>query len=65
MIQGVTQTIQNERREQIGGFLSILLGTSGASLLGSMVAGKGFIWADNGFIQVGEGITSQKQKQDF
>ena len=40
-LKGVTKTIKNETEEQKGGFLSMLLGTLGASLLGKMFAG---IW---------------------
>ena len=40
-LKGVTKTIKNETKEQKGGFLSMLLGTLGASLLGNMFAG---IW---------------------
>ena len=35
LLKGVTETVQNEVKEQKGGFLSILLGTLGASLLGN------------------------------
>ena len=38
--EGVSEKIQNEAKEQRGGFLSILLGTLGASLLGSIWTGK-------------------------
>ena len=41
LLNGVTETVQNEVKEQKGGFLSILLGTSGASLLGNLLTGKG------------------------
>ena len=34
LLKGVTKTIKNETKEQKGGFLSMLLGTVGASLLG-------------------------------
>ena len=37
MFKGVTETIK-KKKEQIGGFLSMLLGTLGASLLGNMLA---------------------------
>ena len=40
LLKGVSETIQNEAKEQKGGFLSMLLGTLGASLLGNMLAGK-------------------------
>ena len=39
--EGVSKTIQNEAKEHKGGFLSMLLGTFGASLLGNVLAGKG------------------------
>ena len=35
ILKGVSETIQHEAKEQRGGFLSILLGTLGASLLGN------------------------------
>ena len=41
LLKGVSETVQNEAREQKGGFLSMLLGTLGASLLGNILAGKG------------------------
>ena len=40
LLKGVTKTIKNETKEQIGGFLSMLLGTLGASLLGKLLTGK-------------------------
>ena len=40
LLKGVSETIQNEVKEQKGGFLIMLLGTLGASLLGSDLAGK-------------------------
>ena len=33
--------VQNEAKKQKGGFLSMLLGTSSASILGIILAGKG------------------------
>ena len=41
LIKGVTKTIKNETKEQKGGFLSMLLGTLGASLLENLLTGKG------------------------
>ena len=41
LIKGVRERIQNEAKEQKGGFLNTLLGTLGASLLGNMLTGKG------------------------
>ena len=37
LLKGVSETIQNEAKEQKGGFLSMLLGTLGASLLGDLL----------------------------
>ena len=41
LLKGVTETIQNEVKEQKGGFLSMLLGTLGVSLLGNILTDKG------------------------
>ena len=41
LLKGVTEAIQNETKEQKGGFLSMLQGTVGALLLQNMLAGKG------------------------
>ena len=40
LLKRVTATVQNEAKEQKDGFLSILLGALGASLLGNILAGK-------------------------
>ena len=48
LLKGVTTTIKNETKEQKGGFLSMLLGTLGASLLGNMLTGKGIVRAGSG-----------------
>ena len=45
LLKGVTKTIKNETKEQKGGFLSILLGTLGASLSGNLSSGKGMVTA--------------------
>ena len=45
LLKGVSETIQNEAKEQKAGFLSMLLGTLGASLLRNMITGKGIIIA--------------------
>ena len=37
MIQGVSETIENNANEQKGRFLNMLLGTLGASLLGNLL----------------------------
>ena len=41
LLKGVTETVQNEIKEQKGGFLSMLLGTLGTSLLGNLLTRKG------------------------
>ena len=41
LLKGITESVQNEIKEQKGGFLSMLLGTLGASLLGNLLTGKG------------------------
>ena len=43
LLKEVTQTVKNEAKEQKGGFLSMLLGTLGASLLGNVLTGKGVV----------------------
>ena len=43
LLKGVTETVKNEKKEQKGRFLSMLLGTLDASLLGNILAGKGVI----------------------
>ena len=48
LLKGVTETIKNETKEQKGGFLSTLLATLGASLLGHLLTGKGTVRAGEG-----------------
>ena len=48
LLKGVTETVKNVTKEQEGGFLSMLLGTLGASLLGNLLTGKGFVRAGSG-----------------
>ena len=57
LLKGVTKAIENETKEQKGGFLSMLLGTLGASLLGSLLTGKGMVRAGYG--------NQLKNKMDF
>ena len=38
LLKRISETIQNEAKEQKGGFLSMLLGTLGAFLLGDLLA---------------------------
>ena len=56
LLKGVTETVQNEVKEQKGGFLSMLLGTLGASLLGNLLTGKGVNKKGKGIHRAGEGI---------
>ena len=44
MKKGVNKTIENEAKEQKGGFLGTLLGTLGASLLGNLLTEKAMLW---------------------
>ena len=54
LIKGVSETIKNEAKEKKGGFLGMLLGILGASLLGNLLTGKINIRAGEGTIRVGE-----------
>ena len=72
LLNGVTETVQNEVKEQKGGFLSMLLGILGASLLGNLLTGKGIYRAGKGkgINRVGEGIVragygNHSSKMDF
>ena len=56
LLKGVTKTIGNETKEQRGGFLSMLLGTLGASLLGNLLSRKGLARAGEGIVRAGEGV---------
>ena len=40
LLKEVSETIQNEAKEQKGGIFRMLLGTLGASLLGNILVGK-------------------------
>ena len=48
LLKGVTESVQNAVKEQKGGFLSMLLGTLGASLFENLLAGKGINRAGEG-----------------
>ena len=63
LLKGVTKTIENETKVQRGGFLSMLLGTLEASLLGNLLTGRKLIVrAGEGVIRAGEGV---KKKTKF
>ena len=53
LVIGITETVKNEVKEQKDGFLSMLLGTLGASLLGDLLVKK---LSRRGFVRAGEGI---------
>ena len=48
LIKEISETIKNERKEQIGKFISMLLETLASSMLGSALTGRGVI-------RIGEG----------
>ena len=63
LLKGVTKTIENETKEQRGGFLSMLLGTLGASLLGNLLTGgKGMMRAGEGIVRAGERSVASRAK---
>ena len=66
LLKRVTETIKNETQEQKGGFLSMLLGTLGNSLLGNLLTGKGIVRAGSGYKKE-KGIVraSSGKKWDF
>ena len=55
LLKGVTELVQNEVKEPKGGFLGMLLGTLGASLLGNLLTGKGTFHAGKGIHRAGKG----------
>ena len=48
LLEGATETTKNETKEKKGRFLSMLLGTLGASLLGNLLARKGIVRTGSG-----------------
>ena len=72
LFKGVSKTIQYKAKEQIGGFLSVLVGTLGASFLGgkgeiAKRQGRGIYRAGEGVIRAGYGNKRQnyEKKKDF
>ena len=55
LLKGVSNTIENETIEQRGGYLSMLLDTLGASLLGNLLTGKGIMRAADAMVRAGSG----------
>ena len=66
LLEGVTETVQNEVKKTKGGFLSMLLGKLGASLLGNLFTGKGIYTAGKGkgINRAGEGIVRAVYRND-
>ena len=64
LLKGVTKTIDIETKEQRGGFLSMLLRTLGASLLGNLLTGKGMMRAGEGIVRAGEGSAMSRAKSE-
>ena len=61
LLKGVSKTIKNETKEQRGGFLSMLLGTLGASLLDNLLTGgKGIMRAGDGIVRQAKGAGVKK-----
>ena len=58
LLKGVSKTIENETKEQKGGFLSMLVGTLGASLLDNLLSGG------KGIVRAGEGNVASRAKGD-
>ena len=69
LLKGNSETIQHEAKEQRGEFLSMLLGTLGASLLGDILSkglsGKGVIRAGEGTIRARYGSERPPLKRSF
>ena len=55
LLKGVTETVQNEVKKQKRGFLSMLLGTLGASLFWIFLIGKGINRAGEEILRAGYG----------
>ena len=56
LLKGVSKAIKNETKEQIGGLLSMLLGTLGSSLLGNLLTGR------KGIVRAGEGSIASRTR---
>ena len=74
LLERVTERLKNEFKKQKGGFLSMLLGTLGASLLGNLLTGRGIYRAGKGkgkgINRAGEGVLragyrNNNNKMDF
>ena len=65
LVKGITETVQNEVKEQKGGCFSMLLGTLSASLLGDLLIGKGIYRAGKGEGVLRAGYKNNNSKMDF
>ena len=66
LLKGITESVQHEVKDQKGGFLSMLLGTLGARLLGNLLTGKGVNKKGKGIHRAGEGIVrAGEENMDF
>ena len=65
LTKGVNETIKNKAKEKWNGFLSMLLDTLDASLLGNLLTGKGVIQADEAAIAMSQGRCKFRAEQDF
>ena len=65
LIKDVSKTIKDEVKEQRGGFLEILLGILGASLLANLLTGIGTIRAGEGTIRASETFNAASSFNKF
>ena len=65
LLKGITKTIKTETKEQKEGFLSMLLGTAGASLLGNVLSGKGTLRGGGGGKGIVRASYGNKKEWDF
>ena len=63
LLKRFSETIQNEVKEQKGGFFGMILGTLGASLLENILACKGINTAVEGIIRIGYGSKRSANKK--
>ena len=61
LLKGVTKTIESKTKEQTRGFLSMLLDTLGASLLGNLLSEKGTVTDEEGIVRTGDGSPIKKK----
>ena len=62
LLKVVSKTVQNEVKEQKRGFLSLLLATLGASLLGNLLTGKGIVRAGTGNHSLNSSTSNENKK---